>query len=92
MVPIRMHRRRPDDPNQQRFDEEGRTTPWCAAPSTPNIPLGIIPERQRYLEGRISSNTFSPDDCQLIVSTWENGEMELGDNPPCTLAPDHTSR
>ncbi|MCJ8139951.1 manganese catalase family protein [Falsirhodobacter halotolerans] len=51
---------------------------------TPNIPLGNIPECQKYLgEGAHRRlYTFSPDDYQEIRGIWGNGEVALPDDPP----------
>lgn len=50
---------------------------------TPNIPLGNIPECQKYLaEGSHRRlYTFSPDDYKDIAGIWGQGEMALPDDP-----------
>lgn len=54
---------------------------------TPNIPLGNIPECQKYLaEGSHRRlYTFSPSDYAEIRSVWANGEEALPDDPPGEL-------
>jgi len=54
---------------------------------TPNIPLGNIPECQKYLDEGSHRRlyTFSPDDYAEIASIWGNGEMALPDDPPGEL-------
>jgi len=54
---------------------------------TPNIPLGNIPECQKYLDEGSHRRlyTFSPDDYAEIASIWGNGEMALPDDPPGDL-------
>src|SRR3954464_2289043 len=49
---------------------------------TPNIPLGNIPECQKYLDEGSHRRlyTFSPDDYAEIASIWGNGEMALPDD------------
>lgn len=53
----------------------------------PNIPLGGIPECQKYLaEGSHRRlYTFSPDDYKTISGIWGNGETALPDDPPGKL-------
>lgn len=50
---------------------------------TPNIPLGNIPECQKYLaEGSHRRlYTFSPQDYKEITGIWGQGEMALPDDP-----------
>jgi Mn-containing catalase len=50
---------------------------------TPNIPLGNIPECQKYLaEGSHRRlYTFSPDDYKEIAGIWGQGEMALPGDP-----------
>lgn len=54
---------------------------------TPNIPLGKIPECQKYLaEGSHRRlYTFSPDDYQEMAGIWGNGEVALPADPPGEL-------
>ncbi|NMG38979.1 manganese catalase family protein [Chelativorans sp. ZYF759] len=54
---------------------------------TPNIPLGNIPEAQKYLDEGSHRRlyTFSPDDYQEIAGIWGNGEVALPDDPPGEL-------
>jgi Mn-containing catalase len=54
---------------------------------TPNIPLGNIPESQKYLEEGSHRRlyTFSPTDYAEISGIWGNGEMALPDDPPGEL-------
>ncbi|RJL21527.1 manganese catalase family protein [Paracoccus siganidrum] len=54
---------------------------------TPNIPLGNIPECQKYLEEGAHRRlyTFSPDDYQEMRGIWGNGEVALPDDPPGEL-------
>jgi hypothetical protein len=54
---------------------------------TPNIPLGNIPECQKYLaEGSHRRlYTFSPSDYAEIAAVWGGGEMALPDDPPGEL-------
>jgi Mn-containing catalase len=54
---------------------------------TPNIPLGNIPECQKYLaEGSHRRlYTFSPDDYAEIAGVWGNGETALPGDPPGEL-------
>lgn len=53
---------------------------------TPNIPLGNIPECQKYLEEGSHRRlyTFSPNDYKEISAVW-GGEMALPDDPPGEL-------
>jgi Mn-containing catalase len=53
----------------------------------PNIPLGNIPECQKYLaEGSHRRlYTFSPADYGEMAGIWGNGEMALPDDPPGEL-------
>ncbi|MDB5659038.1 MAG: manganese catalase [Cypionkella sp.] len=53
----------------------------------PNIPLGNIPECQKYLEEGSHRRlyTFSPDDYQEMSGIWGNGEVALPDDPPGEL-------
>ncbi|MEP9380364.1 manganese catalase family protein [Aquabacter sp. CN5-332] len=53
----------------------------------PNIPLGNIPECQKYLEEGSHRRlyTFSPDDYREISGIWGRGEMALPDDPPGEL-------
>ncbi|MBD0415089.1 manganese catalase family protein [Oryzicola mucosus] len=50
---------------------------------TPNIPLGNIPECQKYLDEGSHRRlyTFSPDDYKDIAGIWGQGEMALPDDP-----------
>jgi Mn-containing catalase len=54
---------------------------------TPNIPLGNIPECQKYLDEGSHRRlyTFSPDDYKDIAGIWGQGEMALPDDPPGEL-------
>ena len=54
---------------------------------TPNIPLGNIPECQKYLEEGSHRRlyTFSPKDYAEISALWGGGEMALPDDPPGEL-------
>ncbi|MDO9714430.1 manganese catalase family protein [Paracraurococcus lichenis] len=54
---------------------------------TPNIPLGNIPECQKYLDEGSHRRlyTFSPSDYQDIAAVWGGGEMALPGDPPGTL-------
>lgn len=54
---------------------------------TPNIPLGNIPECQKYLaEGSHRRlYRFSPNDYEEIAGIWGNGEMALPGDPPGEL-------
>ncbi len=54
---------------------------------TPNIPLGNIPECQKYLDEGSHRRlyTFSPDDYKVMSGIWGNGEMALPDDPPGEL-------
>src|SRR3954469_23257621 len=54
---------------------------------TPNIPLGNIPECQKYLEEGSHRRlyTFSPDDYKDMAGIWGNGEVALPDDPPGEL-------
>lgn len=54
---------------------------------TPNIPLGNIPECQKYLaEGSHRRlYTFSPDDYKDMQAIWGNGEQALPGDPPGEL-------
>ena len=53
----------------------------------PNIPLGNIPECQKYLEEGIHRRlyTFSPKDYKEMKGIWGGGEMALPDDPPGEL-------
>jgi Mn-containing catalase len=50
---------------------------------TPNIPLGNIPECQKYLDEGSHRRlyTFSPEDFQEVRGIWGNGEVALPDDP-----------
>jgi len=52
-----------------------------------NIPLGNIPECQKYLEEGSHRRlyTFSPDDYREMSGIWGNGEVALPDDPPGEL-------
>ncbi len=54
---------------------------------TPNIPLGNIPECQKYLEEGSHRRlyTFSGEDYQEMKGIWGNGEVALPDDPPGEL-------
>ncbi len=54
---------------------------------TPNIPLGNIPECQKYLDEGSHRRlyTFSPSDYQDIAAVWGGGEMALPGDPPGEL-------
>ena len=55
---------------------------------TPNIPLGAIPECQKYLESGSHRRlyTFSPSDYQELAGIWGgDGEAALPDDPPGEL-------
>jgi Mn-containing catalase len=54
---------------------------------TPNIPLGNIPECQKYLDEGSHRRlyTFSPDDYRSIAGIWGNGEQAMPDDPPGEL-------
>jgi len=54
---------------------------------TPNIPLGNIPECQKYLDEGAHRRlyTFSPDDYKEMAGIWGNGEVALPDDPPGEL-------
>ncbi|MBK1657676.1 manganese catalase family protein [Paracraurococcus ruber] len=54
---------------------------------TPNIPLGNIPEAQKYLaEGSHRRlYTFSPEDYRDIAAIWGQGEQALPGDPPGEL-------
>jgi Mn-containing catalase len=54
---------------------------------TPNIPLGNIPECQKYLDEGSHRRlyTFSPSDYQDIAAVWGGGEMALPGDPPGAL-------
>src|SRR5690606_5747447 len=54
---------------------------------TPNIPLGNIPECQKYLDEGSHRRlyTFSPEDYAEIRAVWGNGEEALPDDPPGEL-------
>jgi len=54
---------------------------------TPNIPLGKIPECQKYLaEGSHRRlYTWSPEDYKEIAGLWGNGEQALPGDPPGEL-------
>ena len=53
----------------------------------PNIPLGNIPECQKYLEEGAHRRlyTFSPADYKEMAGVWGGGEMALPDDPPGEL-------
>lgn len=53
----------------------------------PNIPLGNIPECQKYLEEGSHRRlyTWSKADYQEISGIWSNGEVALPDDPPGEL-------
>ena len=53
----------------------------------PNIPLGNIPECQKYLEEGSHRRlyTFSPADYKEMAGVWGGGEMALPDDPPGEL-------
>jgi Mn-containing catalase len=53
----------------------------------PNIPLGNIPECQKYLEEGIHRRlyTFSPKDYKEMKGIWGGGELALPDDPPGEL-------
>jgi len=53
----------------------------------PNIPLGNIPECQKYLEEGSHRRlyTFSQDDYTEMSGIWGNGEVALPDDPPGEL-------
>jgi Mn-containing catalase len=53
----------------------------------PNIPLGNIPECQKYLNEGSHRRlyTFSPNDYKEMASIWGGGEMALPDDPPGEL-------
>jgi len=54
---------------------------------TPNIPLGNIPECQKYLQDGSHRRlyTFSENDYQEMRGIWGNGEVALPDDPPGEL-------
>jgi Mn-containing catalase len=54
---------------------------------TPNIPLGKIPECQKYLDEGSHRRlyTFSLDDYTEMAGIWGNGEMALPTDPPGEL-------
>ncbi|MGX9962039.1 manganese catalase family protein [Roseomonas sp. F4] len=54
---------------------------------TPNIPLGNIPECQKYLDEGSHRRLyrFSPNDYSEIAGIWGNGEMALPGDPPGEL-------
>jgi Mn-containing catalase len=54
---------------------------------TPNIPLGNIPECQKYLDEGSHRRlyTFSPEDYRGMAGIWGNGEQALPDDPPGEL-------
>ncbi|MFZ5672578.1 MAG: manganese catalase family protein [Pseudomonadota bacterium] len=54
---------------------------------TPNIPLGNIPECQKYLDEGSHRRlyTWSPDDYRSISGIWSNDEVALPDDPPGRL-------
>ncbi len=54
---------------------------------TPNIPLGNIPECQKYLQEGSHRRlyTFSPSDYTKMSGIWGNGEVALPDDPPGDL-------
>ncbi len=53
----------------------------------PNIPLGNIPECQKYLDEGSHRRlyTWSESDYQEMSGIWENGEVALPDDPPGEL-------
>lgn len=53
----------------------------------PNIPLGNIPECQKYLDEGSHRRlyTFSPEDYTEMKGIWGGGEMALPDDPPGEL-------
>ncbi len=53
----------------------------------PNIPLGNIPECQKYLDDGSHRRlyTFSPADYAETAGIWGNGEVALPDDPPGEL-------
>ena len=53
----------------------------------PNIPLGNIPECQKYLDEGSHRRlyTFSPSDYSEMAGIWGNGEMALPGDPPGEL-------
>ena len=54
---------------------------------TPNIPLGNIPECQKYLQEGSHRRlyTWSPNDYKEIAGIWGNGEQALPGDPPGEL-------
>ncbi len=54
---------------------------------TPNIPLGKIPECQKYLDEGSHRRlyTFSPDDYREMAGIWSNAEVALPGDPPGDL-------
>ena len=54
---------------------------------TPNIPLGNIPECQKYLQEGSHRRlyTWSPADYKEIAGLWSNGEQALPGDPPGEL-------
>jgi Mn-containing catalase len=54
---------------------------------TPNIPLGNIPECQKYLDEGSHRRlyTFSPTDYKEMAGIWGKGEAALPDDPPGKL-------
>ncbi|WP_338662066.1 manganese catalase family protein [Pararoseomonas sp. SCSIO 73927] len=54
---------------------------------TPNIPLGKIPECQKYLQEGSHRRlyTWSPNDYKEIAGVWGNGEQALPGDPPGEL-------
>jgi Mn-containing catalase len=54
---------------------------------TPNIPLGNIPEAQKYLQEGSHRRlyTFSPNDYKEIAGIWGQGEQALPGDPPGEL-------
>ncbi|MGG5888582.1 manganese catalase family protein [Falsiroseomonas sp. HC035] len=54
---------------------------------TPNIPLGNIPECQKYLDEGSHRRLyrFSPNDYKEMVGIWGNGETALPGDPPGEL-------
>ena len=54
----------------------------------PNIPLGNIPECQKYLDEGSHRRlyTFSPNDYKDMQGIWGNGEVALPDDPPGELS------
>lgn len=54
---------------------------------TPNIPLSMIPESQKYLDEGSHRRlySFSPADYAEMAGIWGKGEMALPDDPPGEL-------